>query len=83
MVRLSSRNGEDSCYAMSVLLPGMITLSAVMCCCGSVGEMETQSMYPRTEPASCAACKRKCSFALLRVCFQMPKGHHMHSTKGG
>ena len=42
---------EDSCYAVSVLLHGMIRLTAFMCCCGSVGEMETQSMCPQMEPA--------------------------------
>lgn len=52
IIRLSSLNGEDACYAVSVLLPGMISLTAFMCCCGSVGEMETQSMYPQMEPAS-------------------------------
>lgn len=44
IIRLSSLNGEDACYAVSVLLPGMITLTAFMCCCGRVGEMESQSV---------------------------------------
>lgn len=74
IIRLSSLNGEDACYAVSVLLPGMIRLTAFMCCCGGVGEMETQSMYPQMEPASMLLMQTEVIFRLIsRSCvFKCP-----------
>lgn len=65
IIRLSSLNGEDARYAVSVLLPGMIRLTAFMCCCGSVGGMETQSTYPRMEPASMSLMQTEVIFCSI------------------
>lgn len=75
MIRQSSLNGEDSCYAVSVLLPGLIRLTAFMCCCGSVDEMETQRMYPQMEPASMIVMQTEGFFGSIqnKLCSQMPR----------
>lgn len=59
IITLSSLNGEDARYAVSVLIPGMIRLTAFMCRGGHVGEMEPQGMCPRMEPAHMLSCKQK------------------------